>query len=290
MTAFGIDLTGSLGRAVVVDDSGRTLRSSTFNRTELLPALRRAIAAGSGGPPPITGGVAVDPLESPDGRPDVSRMPSVGPVQIVHPGAAAITAEHWCGAAQGMRHAICLWVADTVQAGLLLDGKVWPGAHGAAGAAAWLALNPVERQDYRRFGSLAAEVSHAGLARRFVWRLEAGDTSTVLERAGGLEAITAAHVFAGAGDGDAVATSVVRDTARYIGMAAANFAAIVDPELIVIGGLPSSAGDLLIASVLKEAGRRLPPALFARFRCELSPLGEDGIAIGAARLASMAAT
>ena len=85
-------------------------------------------------------------------------------------------------------------------------------------------MNPVERQDYRRFGSLAAEVSSKGIARRLSWRIQAGDHSAVLERAGDLEAITSAHVFEGARGGDGVSISVVRDTAKYIGMAIANLA------------------------------------------------------------------
>jgi hypothetical protein len=72
-------------------------------------------------------------------------------------------------------HAVCLHIGDEVFAGLLLDGRPWSGAHGRAGAAAWLALNPVERQDYRKLGSLAAEVSAKGIARRLSWRVQAGD-------------------------------------------------------------------------------------------------------------------
>jgi hypothetical protein len=46
-----------------------------------------------------------------------------------------------------------------VTAGLLVDGKPWRGAHGLASSVGWLALNPVEREDYRRPGALEAEVA-----------------------------------------------------------------------------------------------------------------------------------
>src|SRR5262249_13091685 len=112
------------------------------------------------------------------------------------PGAAAVAAEQWIGAAKDARHAVCLHVGEAVFAGVLLDGKPWMGAHNRAGAAAWLAINPVERQDYRKLGSLAAEVSSKGIARRLSWRIQAGDRSRVLEAAGGsLDAITGQHVF-----------------------------------------------------------------------------------------------
>lgn len=201
------------------------------------------------------------------------------------PGAAAVSAEAWVGAALNAQHAVCLWIGDRVFAGTLLDGRPWMGAHGLAGDAAWLTLNPVERQDYRKYGSLAAEVSDKGIARRLAWRIQAGDHSAVLERAGDLEAITAAHVFDGARAGDGVAISVVRDSARYIAMAVVNIATVIDPEVIVLAGPMASAGDLLLEPVRQECQRRLPPAMANKVRIEISPLAEDGIAIGAAALA-----
>jgi glucokinase len=210
------------------------------------------------------------------------------PPLFVSPGAAAVTAEAWIGAAKGARHAICLEIGDRVLAGILLDGRPWAGAHDRAGAAAWLAMNPVERQDYRKYGSLAAEVSSKGIARRLSWRIQAGDHSAVLEKAGDLESITAAHVFDGARNGDGVSISVVRDTAKYIGMAVANLAVTVDPEVIVLGGAIASAGDLLLDPVRQEFARRVPPGMAEQVRLQTSPLGDYGIAIGAARLAMLA--
>jgi glucokinase len=115
--------------------------------------------------------------------------------------------------------------------------------------------------------------------------VQAGDSSAVLTLAGNLEAITAAHVFDGARNGDGVAISVVRDTAKYIGMGVANLASALDPEVVVLGGDVSAARDLLMEPVRQECTRRLPPAMAEHFRLEMSPLGLDGVAIGAARLA-----
>jgi glucokinase len=81
---------------------------------------------------------------------------------------------------------------------------------------------------------------------------------------------------------------VVRDTAKYIGMAVSNLASAIDPEIIVLGGAAAAAGDLLLEPVRQESARRLPPALVPQLRLEISPLGDDGVAIGAARLAALA--
>lgn len=204
-------------------------------------------------------------------------------------GAAAVAAEHWLGGAQGTRDAVCLWIGDRVFAGVMLEGRPWTGAHGLAGSAAWLALNPVERQDYRKFGGLAAEVSNTGIARRLSWRIQSGDASAVLDRAGTLDAITAAHVFDGARAGDGVAISVVRETAKYVAMAIVNLACAFDPEVVVLAGELAEAGDLLMGPISQECSRRLPPAMLSHVRLERSTLGHLGVAIGAAKLASAAA-
>lgn len=278
METLGLDIAPRRIIGVVADAKGRVLRrawregDSANAIAEVVGELRPAADA--------VAGAAIDPTQR-EGLP----ASSVKSAHRVSASAAAIAGEAWAGAAVGMRHAVCLWVGDRVLAGILLDGKPWLGAHGLAGAAGWLALNPVERQDYRKFGSLAAEVSDKGIARRLAWRIQAGDSSAVLERAGDLDAITAAHVFDGARAGDGVAISVVRDTARYVGMAAANLVAAFDPEMIVLGGPMAKAGDLLLEPSRQECLRRLPPAMAERLRFEVSPLAADGIAIGAASLA-----
>jgi glucokinase len=107
----------------------------------------------------------------------------------------------------------------------------------------------------------------------------------VLDAAGGsLDAITGAMVFDGARSGDGVAISVIRDTAKYIGMAAATLAAAIDPEVVVISGTVAAA-DLMLEAVRHECARRLPPDAMHDLRVEFSSLGSDAIAIGAARLA-----
>jgi glucokinase len=153
---------------------------------------------------------------------------------------------------------------------------------------AWLALNPVEREDYRRRGGLEAEVAAAGIVRRLVWRIKSGDRSRVADKVNGdLAQLTAADVFRAARDGDGVCVSVVRDTARYVGMAVANLAAVVDPQCIVLGGTLATAGDLMLDAIRAECARRLSPAHGERVNIVLSTLGEEAGAIGAARAAML---
>ena len=158
-----------------------------------------------------------------------------------------------------------------------------------AASIAWLALNPVEREDYRKIGCLEAEVAAAGIVRRLIWRIKAGDRSRVADTVGGdLSGITADHVLNAARDGDGVSISVVRDTAKYLGMAAANLVIVSDPEMLVLGGIMATAADLLFEPVRAELARRLPRPMMDALAIAPATLGADAAAIGAARLATAA--
>ena len=281
MHLLGLDIADRRVIGVVVDGNGAVVRRA---RADAAGAVAAELAAG----------LTIDAFGvSIEGKTEKVTPPSVKgapPAVWCTPGVAAVSAEVWIGAARDARHAVCLEIGERVFAGIFLDGRPWPGAHGLAGSAAWLALNPVERQDYRKYGSLGAEVSNDGIARRISWRIQAGDESVVLERAGDLQSITAAQVFDGARAGDGVSVSVVRDTARYIGMALANLTSCIDPEVIVLGGDAAIATDLLLEPVRQDYTRRIPPGMIDQVRFAISPLADDGVAIGAARVAALERT
>ena len=280
MLSLGLDLSTQPARAVLMDDRGQVVARGTG-----ATGSQAARAAAKGQSPDRAGAAHRQGGES-----DKIAVPGMKSITRCPAGAAAVSAEAWIGAAKGARHVISLHVGDEVYAGVMLDGRLWTGAHHRAGAAAWLAVNPVERQDYRKLGSLAAEVSTRGVARRLSWRVQAGGESHVLEAAGGsLDAITERHVFDGARAGDGVAISVVRDTAKYIGMAVATLAAAIDPEIVIVNGAVAVA-DLMLEPVRTECARRLPPDTMKDLRIEFSALGTDAVAIGAARIALSAST
>jgi glucokinase len=283
MHFLGLDIADRRVIGIVVDGAGAIVRRA---RADGAGSVAKDVAT------ELVAGLTIDAFGvSIEKTAENVTLPSVKgapPAVSCAPGVAAISAEVWIGAARDARHAVCLKIGERVFAGIFIDGHPWPGAHGLAGSAAWLALNPVERQDYRKYGSLAAEVSNDGIARRISWRIQAGDKSVVLERAGDLQSITAAQVFDGARTGDGVSVSVVRDTARYIGMALANLTSCIDPEVIVLGGDAATAADLLLEPVRQDYNRRIPPAMVDHVRFAISPLADDGVAIGAARVAALA--
>lgn len=293
---LGVDLSDAVVRVVVVDDTGHTLsraelaQSSGHLAAGVRDAAKRAIAAAGGA---VSATAVAMTLASDDVPGDIAaalaEVSRDAPVpQAVGAGTASAIAEQWCGAARGLKQVVTFAVGEHVIAGTLINGAPWLGAHGLAGAVGWLAMNPVEREDYRRYGGLESEIAAAGIVKRLVWRIKSGDRSSVADHLGGdLSRLTADDVITAARNGDGVSISVIRDTAKYVGMAVANLTTILDPEAIVLGGMLASSGDLMLEPIRVECSRRLQPAQADRVRVVLSTLGSDAVAIGAARAASL---
>lgn len=286
---LGIDLSDLMTRLAVVDADGQVTsraEAAAGDANAVRDATRRVLAGARG--PVAAIGVALpsafDELPREIGaalREATSRDMEIVPVAA---GTAAAIAEQWGGAARGCKQVIALSIAEHVIGGVLINGQPWSGTHGWAASASWLAMNPVEREDYRRLGGLEAEIASAGIVRRFVWRIKSGDESSVADKVkGDFSRITVDDILEASRTGDGVSISIVRDTAKYVGMAAANMATLFDPEVIVLGGVIAHAGDVLLDSIKTECLRRLHPKHAGAMRIVLSTLGNDAVAIGAAR-------
>lgn len=292
MNVAGIDLGDHQVAAVIVDETGRVLAraSEPVNARRLQAAVRTVHRAVRSTQSVDATGVTL-PFHTETLSPELQSAINEDAAVIAHvvnAGHARVLAETWCGAARGFRNVVSFAVGEHVTAGILMDGNIVTGSHGHAASVAWLALNPVEREDYRRQGGLEAEVGSTGIVRRLVWRIKSGDRSKVTERVNGdLTRLTADDVFAAARDGDGVCVSVIRDSAKYVGMAIANLASVLDPECVVLGGTLATSGDLMLDAIRTECARRLRPAQADSVRIVLSALGDDSAAIGAARAAML---
>jgi predicted NBD/HSP70 family sugar kinase len=281
---LGVDVSGPIARLAVVRGSEVVSRGiAAANRAAAIQDAVTKTVASAGGT--LAGLVVAQPSTgnvSEELRAALADL-EIASIGAIAAGNAAAVAEQRAGAASGVRQLVAFSIAEHVTAGVLIDGRPWLGAHGFASSIGWLAMNPVEREDYRRYGGLEAEVSSAGIVRRFVWRIKSGDKSRVADQVNGdFAKIAAADILQGARSGDGVSISVIRDTAKYIGMAVANLATIIDPEMIVLGGIIASSGDVMLEAIKTEANRRLLPQQAAQTKIVLSTLGDDAVAIGAA--------
>jgi glucokinase len=284
---LGVDVSDVIARLAMVSSDGEIVTQgivASLRPAAIKEAAKKAIASAKGKVTAVA--VALPGAGQSVPAELVEALAGIGknaPAAIAA-GTAAAIAEYWGGAARGVKQMITFSIAEHVTAGVLIDGTPFKGANGLASSVGWLALNPVEREDYRRLGGLEAEVASAGIVRRFVWRIKSGDQSKVSDQVkGDFSKIAAADIIQGARMGDGVSVSVVRDTAKYAGMAVANLVTMFDPQMVVLGGMIASSGDIMLDAIRTETLRRLMPQQAEQIRIELSALGDDAIAIGAAR-------
>jgi predicted NBD/HSP70 family sugar kinase len=249
-----------LGGAVVarVDERNRSRSASSLVRTVTELAARTAADAGI-----APADVVVKVIGSPgviDQRSRVVRhapnLPgwesagvldelesSLGPVVLVENDAnLAALGEHVYGAARDARVFVCVTVGTGVGMGICVDGVLFRGAHGAAGEVGFLP-----------FGKSASDVQRGQFE-----EAAAAESVVALARERGLSARSAREVFAAARSGDAQAVEVVRVEAERLAFLVASVAAVIDPELVVLGGGVGSNVDLLLEPV-EAALRTMTP-------------------------------
>ncbi len=197
----------------------------------------------------------------------------------------AVLGEAWVGAARQGRHIIGMTIGTGIGGGIVLDGRLHHGASDCAGEIGHVTIDLDGRRcGCGNYGCLEAYASGPAIARRAVEQIESGAESALVQMVGGnLALITAQTVYAAAEEGDEVADEVVSTTARYLGAGLANLVNIFNPDLVVIVGGVTQAGEKLFVPLRREVARRaFKPAVQA---CTIVPGTLDGLAgvYGAAR-------
>lgn len=178
------------------------------------------------------------------------------------------------GVGRGVSHFVFLWVGTGVGLGIVIDGKVYRGAGGAAGEIGYLPLGPGDPHDpaHRRRGQLEESLGAGGVVRE--------------ARAAGMRPpLTPERIFGAARRGERVANRVVDTVAARIALAIAAVAPVIDPQLVVLGGGIGVNADLLGDRVEREL-RMLSPF---RPNVVASALGDDVVLQGAVTTALDAA-
>jgi predicted NBD/HSP70 family sugar kinase len=186
----------------------------------------------------------------------------------------AALGEAWRGLGRDVDPFVYLHIGTGVGLGIVLGGEIYRGAGGAAGEVGYLPLwgTDVRDPESRRRGALDRAAS-------------AGGVMDAAKRAGMTGSLTAERVFAAAAAGDRVAGRVVAEEADRIALTIAAVAAVLDPELVILGGGIGANGDQL----LEPVRRRLPDLSPFRPRIEASALREEATLYGSVSMALRAA-
>ncbi|WP_431933079.1 ROK family protein [Nonomuraea jabiensis] len=185
------------------------------------------------------------------------------PVAIDNDVNAAAAAELRWGALRGVSTGVYLNLGTGLAAALVVDGRVVPGAHGAAGEIGYLQVTPGEPAFADGRVPLEERVSGGALAARGAALL--GRPVTAAELLGGGHAREPVDETPG---GDP-ARELVDGTLRTLAMSVANLCVVLDPERLVVGGGMMGAAELILPRLTAEVGRAVPfppeirPARFA---------------------------
>jgi glucokinase len=180
------------------------------------------------------------------------------PTTLENDASCAILGEWWQGAAQGASILIGLTVGTGIGGGIILDGEIFHGASDVAGEFGHMTIDSTGRRcKCGNYGCLEAYASGPAIAARAIEGIEVGAETTLSGYVGGdLSRITAQIVYQAANNGDELALEVVRDTARFLGAGIASLVNIFNPELVVLCGGVTAAGERLFRPIRQEVMRR----------------------------------
>lgn len=304
---FGVDIGGTTVKMGLFQDDGTVMEKwEIATRTEqegkaILPDVAASIQAkmsekalekeqilgiGIGVPAPVMEeGVVVNTANLGWGYKDVKKeMEELTGMKVATGNDANVAAlgELWLGGGKGHQNMIMVTLGTGVGGGVIVHGKCLVGTHGAGGEIGHITVNYEETEPCGcgKTGCLEMYASATGITRLAKRRLLKDDFSSTLRD---VEEISAKAVFDAVKEGDALAKEIAEEFGRYLGYALANVAVVCDPEVIVIGGGVSKAGEILLDYIRKPFQEK---AFFANEKVAfvLAKLGNDAGICGAAKL------
>ncbi|MEV6305474.1 ROK family transcriptional regulator [Actinoplanes sp. NPDC051861] len=263
-------------RAACVGLGGRILDSFTARlspgtgRTETVAILARLLGRLQAQAPPggaLLGYAVAVSADGPSATELAAALPHDRPLLIGTPADLAARAEHARGAARGLSNIVYLHGDAGISAGILTGGQAVTGHGGFGGQVGHMVVDPVGHRC--RCGS------------RGCWETEAGEPALLRRSASG-DALT---VLAAARAGDDASRASVRDVARWLGHGVANLVNILDPEVVLFGGVLREVYLAAADEVRARVSGMVLPAFREGVRLGVPLLGEDAPLIGAAELA-----
>ena len=184
---------------------------------------------------------------------------------------------------RGARHVVGVTIGTGIGGGLILDGELYHGASDVAGEIGHTTIDSTGRRcKCGNYGCLEAYASGPAIAERAREALAGGEASLLRDLVDcDLSRLTARIVYDAATRGDPMAREVVRETARFLGTGLANLLNIFNPDVVVLAGGVTDAGDALFEPLRAEVRRRaFRPAVDA---CRIVPgaLGGSAGVVGA---------
>lgn len=306
--AFGVDVGGTTVKIGLFDREGHVLdkweipTNKENNGESLLPDVARSILAkmqeknisqeelagiGVGVPGTVDeegtllGGAVNINGDATFSIPQVMNAYINVPVKAVNDANAAAFGEMWQGGGKGYENMVAVTLGTGVGGGIIVKGQLLTGAVGAGGEIGHMHMEDHETEECgcKNKGCLEQYASATGIVRLAKRRLQKDDKPSVL-REGELSAKT---VFDAVKTGDKVAIEIAEQFGEYLGKGLALVADVVNPEIFVIGGGVSKAGEILLTFV-EPNFRKYVFQMCKNAKFALAKLGNDAGIYGAAGL------
>ena len=195
-------------------------------------------------------------------------------------------AEYRFGAAQGKKNVVCLTVGTGIGGAFLFDGKIMHGSNYTGGELGHMTINfdgpPCACGSD---GCLEAYCSSKYILQRIRKKLNGKLTPVFNEVLGAdIESLTIKKLFAAYKKGDEIASEVIAETARYLGIGLSGIVNLLNPEIVVIGGGITDGGGNFVELVTEEIKSRAFSSATEKLQVVKASLGNDAGFIGAGLL------
>ena len=205
------------------------------------------------------------------------------PVKCGNDANVAALGEMWQGGGKGYTDIVMITLGTGVGGGVIIDEQIITGKHGLGGEIGHIHVRDEETEHCNcgGVGCLEQIASATGIAREARRKMASTNTPSVLREAG--DEVTAKDVLDAAKEGDSLALEVMEVVGHYLGVALAGLALTVDPQMFVIGGGVSKAGQYLVEVINRHYAKYMTISE-NRGTIGLAKLGNDAGIYGAARL------
>jgi glucokinase len=320
----GIDLGGTNIKATLVDDAGRMVAFHTEpshvdrGPEDAAARMGRAVHAlagsvgiaaadvarvglGTPGPQDLPTGVIIRAGNLPawDGFPIRDRVAvhCGRAVTYANDATAAAYGEFWVGSGRDYGSLVLLTLGTGVGGGIIIGDLSIDGAHSHGGECGHIIVDASDTArlcPYGHRGDLEAYASATAVKARAAEALANGATGPLADAVAGGAELTPILVAKQMEAGDPVATELILDTARWLGIGIVTLMHTIDPEAVILGGAMTFGGEAapvgraFLGRVREEIARRAFPTLVEKTVIRYASLGGDAGAIGAAGLARVA--
>lgn len=308
---YGIDLGGTTVKMGLFDSEGNIVDKWEIvtrkenNGSNILPDIAASIEAKNNekniSKEKITGiGIGVPGPVTEDGRvlkcanlgwgifsvaDELSRLTGISNVKAGNDANVAALGEQWRGGGKGFGSIVMVTLGTGVGGGIIQNGKIFPGANGAAGEIGHLKVKMDETETcgcggrgcLEQYSSATAIMRHA---RKLVSETEEESYLRQFET----EKITGKEIFDAYKAGDQLAKQVVGRFAKYLGLGLSHVAAVADTQAFVIGGGVSKNGQAVIDVIRGEYDKNVTLFALKGKEFRLAELGNDAGMYGAVRM------